>query len=161
MKFSARTTLVPTATTRLPRARVGLSRTLEQMALAGLMHDLGQFAFPEQGHALGHHFVEHLGAEAAPDHEDIEGPAATGQTLGRADAPFVKSRTGFSIGGVAPVAHAGDCVTLIDRELFRFDVIWAAAGHPNGVFPLSPAQGRERIARSRRRDTHAHTQPKG
>ncbi len=59
-------------------------------------------------------------------------------SLGRADAEFVKAKTGFSIGGVSPVAHATPPVTLIDRELFRFDVVWAAAGHPNGVFPLSP-----------------------
>ncbi len=60
--------------------------------------------------------------------------------LGRADAAFVKARTGFSIGGVAPLGHLTDTVTLIDRELFRFDRIWAAAGHPNGVFALSPQQ---------------------
>jgi len=60
--------------------------------------------------------------------------------IGRADADFVKARTGFTIGGVSPVAHAQPPVTLIDRELFRFDVVWAAAGHPNGVFALSPAQ---------------------
>ncbi|CAM3764610.1 YbaK/EbsC family protein [Paracidovorax anthurii] len=58
--------------------------------------------------------------------------------VGRADADFVKARTGFSIGGVSPVAHAHPPVTLIDRELFRFDEIWAAAGHPHGVFPLRP-----------------------
>jgi prolyl-tRNA editing enzyme YbaK/EbsC (Cys-tRNA(Pro) deacylase) len=58
--------------------------------------------------------------------------------LGRADAAFVKSSTGFSIGGVAPLAHRTDTMTLIDRELFRFEQIWAAAGHPNGVFLLSP-----------------------
>ena len=63
--------------------------------------------------------------------------ALVGKT-GRADAEFVKARTGFSIGGVSPVGHATPPVTLIDRELFRFDVIWAAAGHPHGVFPLSP-----------------------
>ncbi len=56
----------------------------------------------------------------------------------RADADFVKAKTGFTIGGVSPVAHANKPVTLIDRELFRFDVIWAAAGHPNGVFQLAP-----------------------
>jgi prolyl-tRNA editing enzyme YbaK/EbsC (Cys-tRNA(Pro) deacylase) len=60
--------------------------------------------------------------------------------LGRADADFVKARTGFTIGGVSPLAHASPPVTLIDRELFRFAEIWAAAGHPNGVFRLSPAQ---------------------
>lgn len=59
--------------------------------------------------------------------------------VGRADADFVKSRTGFSIGGISPVAHATPPVTLIDQDLLRFDVVWAAAGHPNGVFPLHPS----------------------
>ena len=58
--------------------------------------------------------------------------------LGRADAAFVKARTGYSIGGVPPIAHATASVTLIDRELFRFQEIWAAAGHPHSVFKLSP-----------------------
>lgn len=65
--------------------------------------------------------------------------AAITGALGRADAAFVKASTGFSIGGVAPLAHAPTApVTLIDRELFRFDEIWAAAGHPNGVFRMQP-----------------------
>ncbi len=59
-------------------------------------------------------------------------------TTGRANAEFVKTKTGFSIGGVSPLAHATPAVTLIDRELFRFEEIWAAAGHPNAVFKLSP-----------------------
>lgn len=67
---------------------------------------------------------------------------AEGQKLGRADAEFVKASTGFSIGGVSPVAHASALgsspVLLVDRELFRFEVIWAAAGHPHGVFRLAP-----------------------
>jgi prolyl-tRNA editing enzyme YbaK/EbsC (Cys-tRNA(Pro) deacylase) len=70
--------------------------------------------------------------------------AAITGPLKRADASFVKEGTGFSIGGVAPLAHATPAgrtlVTLIDRELFRFDTVWAAAGHPNGVFPLSPQE---------------------
>jgi prolyl-tRNA editing enzyme YbaK/EbsC (Cys-tRNA(Pro) deacylase) len=65
-----------------------------------------------------------------------------GQKLGRADADFVKASTGFSIGGVSPLAHVGTHssppVLLVDRELFRFEVIWAAAGHPHGVFRLAP-----------------------
>ena len=65
-----------------------------------------------------------------------EGPAG----LGRADADFVKARTGFSIGGVSPLGHATPAVMLIDRELFRFDIVWAAAGHPNGVFAATPQQ---------------------
>lgn len=58
--------------------------------------------------------------------------------VGRADADFVKARTGFTIGGVSPVGFVVKPVLLIDRELFRFDEVWAAAGHPNGVFRLSP-----------------------
>ena len=63
--------------------------------------------------------------------------ALVGKT-GRADAAFVKDKTGFTIGGVAPVAHAVTPVTLIDRDLFRFDQVWAAAGHPHSVFELAP-----------------------
>ncbi|MBS0444765.1 MAG: YbaK/EbsC family protein [Proteobacteria bacterium] len=66
--------------------------------------------------------------------------AALVGALGRADADFVKLKTGYTIGGVAPLAHATPPVTLIDRELFRFDEIWAAAGHPNGVFRMTPDQ---------------------
>jgi prolyl-tRNA editing enzyme YbaK/EbsC (Cys-tRNA(Pro) deacylase) len=66
--------------------------------------------------------------------------AAIVGAIGRADAGFVKTRTGFTIGGVSPVAHLEAPVLLIDRELFRFDEIWAAAGHPHGVFRLSPAE---------------------
>lgn len=69
--------------------------------------------------------------------------AIVGKT-GRADAEFVKAKTGFSIGGVSPVGHAEAPVTLIDRELFRFAEIWAAAGHPHGVFKLMP-QDLERL----------------
>ena len=58
--------------------------------------------------------------------------------IGRADADCVKSHTGFSIGGVSPVAHLNPPVTLLDQDLWRFDEIWAAAGHPHGVFRLLP-----------------------
>lgn len=66
--------------------------------------------------------------------------AARVGAIGRADASFVRARTGFAIGGVSPIAHADKPVTLIDEALFRFDEIWAAAGHPHGVFRLSPDQ---------------------
>jgi prolyl-tRNA editing enzyme YbaK/EbsC (Cys-tRNA(Pro) deacylase) len=66
--------------------------------------------------------------------------AAITGALGRADADFVKARTGFTIGGVAPVGHSEAPVMLLDRELLRFDCLWAAAGHPNGVFRLTPQQ---------------------
>lgn len=69
---------------------------------------------------------------------DVTKVAAQVGELARADAAFVKASTGFAIGGVSPVGHAQPCVALIDRELFRFDAIWAAAGHPHAVFPLQP-----------------------
>lgn len=71
---------------------------------------------------------------------DVEKVAGLLGPVGRADADFVKASTGFTIGGVSPVGHLSPLVMLIDRELLRFDEIWAAAGHPNGVFKLSPAQ---------------------
>lgn len=60
--------------------------------------------------------------------------------VGRADAAFVKASTGFSIGGVSPVGHLQPPVLLLDQDLFRFDVVWAAAGHPRSVFAVSPAE---------------------
>ncbi|MES2632149.1 MAG: YbaK/EbsC family protein [Pseudomonadota bacterium] len=72
------------------------------------------------------------------DEKKVEALVGNGGKLGRADADFVKSKTGYSIGGVSPVAHPQPPVTLIDRELFRFEEIWAAAGHPHGVFKLRP-----------------------
>lgn len=65
--------------------------------------------------------------------------AALGEKIGRADATFVRERTGFAIGGVPPVAHAEPVITLIDQDLSRFDRIWAAAGTPNAVFALTYA----------------------
>jgi len=58
--------------------------------------------------------------------------------IGRADADFVKAQTGFTIGGVSPVAHLNPPITLLDQDLWRFADIWAAAGHPHGVFCLQP-----------------------
>ncbi len=61
-----------------------------------------------------------------------------GAKLGRADADFVKAKTGFAIGGVSPIAHATAVVSLMDRELFRYATVWAAAGHPHAVFEVTP-----------------------
>ncbi|MBC7993342.1 MAG: YbaK/EbsC family protein [Rhizobacter sp.] len=71
---------------------------------------------------------------------DVDKVAGLTGPVGRADADFVKASTGFTIGGVSPVGHVTPPVMLIDRELLRFEEIWAAAGHPNGVFKLSPTQ---------------------
>ncbi len=66
--------------------------------------------------------------------------AQTGIELTRADADFVREQTGFAIGGVPPVAHAHALVTLLDESLQRHAEIWAAAGTPESVFRMTPAQ---------------------
>lgn len=62
------------------------------------------------------------------------------ETLGKADADFVRRRTGFVIGGVPPLGHTEAISTIVDEELFQFKTIWAAAGHPKAVFELTPGQ---------------------
>ncbi|MBL8567306.1 MAG: YbaK/EbsC family protein [Hyphomicrobiaceae bacterium] len=64
--------------------------------------------------------------------------AEIGQKIGRADADYVRERTGYAIGGVAPFGHSEMPIVLIDRDLLVLDPIWAAAGTPNAVFRLSP-----------------------
>lgn len=63
---------------------------------------------------------------------------ATGIKIGKADAEFVKERVGYAIGGVPPVAHHSDVVTILDPDLKKYRTIWAAAGTPNAVFELNP-----------------------
>lgn len=63
-----------------------------------------------------------------------------GDKVGRADADFVRATTGFAIGGVAPVGHTGPVVIFIDADLRQYPEIWAAAGSPNAVFRLAPAE---------------------
>jgi prolyl-tRNA editing enzyme YbaK/EbsC (Cys-tRNA(Pro) deacylase) len=65
--------------------------------------------------------------------------AAIGERIVRADADFVREKTGFAIGGVPPLGHAEPLTTLIDESLDAFATIWAAAGTPNAVFRLTPA----------------------
>ena len=70
------------------------------------------------------------------DEKKVE--ALLGQRIGRADAQFVRDRTGYAIGGVPPVGHASTPVVLIDSDLKRFAYVWAAAGTPNAVFRIAP-----------------------
>jgi prolyl-tRNA editing enzyme YbaK/EbsC (Cys-tRNA(Pro) deacylase) len=64
------------------------------------------------------------------------------QALGveRARADTVREVTGQAIGGVAPYGHPHHLETLVDEDLMTFDVVWAAAGHPNRVFPIAPVE---------------------
>ncbi len=63
-----------------------------------------------------------------------------GAGIVKADAEFVRSATGFAIGGVPPLGHAAPIETLIDQDLLRFDAIWTAAGTPDTVFSIEPRE---------------------
>ena len=62
-----------------------------------------------------------------------------GEPIEKADANYVREKTGFVIGGVPPVGHAEPILTIIDEDLFELRELWAAAGNPNSVFRLSAA----------------------
>lgn len=75
------------------------------------------------------------GANRVNEHAVAE---VLGEPLAKADAEFVHTRTGFVIGGVAPIGHAEPPVTFIDEDLLQHSEIWAAAGTPNALFKLTP-----------------------
>lgn len=61
-----------------------------------------------------------------------------GEPIARADAEFVRNVSGYAIGGVPPLGHTLSPTTIIDRTLLDYNQIWAAAGTPNALFPLTP-----------------------
>jgi prolyl-tRNA editing enzyme YbaK/EbsC (Cys-tRNA(Pro) deacylase) len=63
-----------------------------------------------------------------------------GERIGRAEPEFVRSATGFAIGGVPPAGHAQAMETYLDEDLLQYDTVWAAAGTPNAVFELTPGE---------------------
>ena len=65
--------------------------------------------------------------------------AVTPGVLDKANAAFVREVTGFAIGGVPPMAHAQEMTVFIDEDLMAEETLWAAAGTPNSMFPLTPA----------------------
>lgn len=66
--------------------------------------------------------------------------ALAGGETGKADAETVRSATGYSIGGVPPFGHSSDLPVFMDSDLERYGVVWAAAGRPDAVFPISPSR---------------------
>lgn len=70
------------------------------------------------------------------DEERISG--LLGEDVAKADAAFVREKTGFAIGGVPPLGHAEEPVTILDEDLLEQDEVWAAAGHTHVVFGLDP-----------------------
>ena len=65
---------------------------------------------------------------------------AAGEKVRKADADFVRSATGFAIGGVAPLGHPQPIATFVDQDLAGLERLWAAAGTPNALFELSPEE---------------------
>jgi prolyl-tRNA editing enzyme YbaK/EbsC (Cys-tRNA(Pro) deacylase) len=59
--------------------------------------------------------------------------------IGKADAESVRQATGYAIGGVPPIGFPRPIPTFVDRDLLQYDVVWAAAGTPRHVFPITPA----------------------
>jgi prolyl-tRNA editing enzyme YbaK/EbsC (Cys-tRNA(Pro) deacylase) len=66
-----------------------------------------------------------------------------GETIGKADANFVRQHTGFAVGGVPPLGHSEPIRTFIDEDLLQYAQIWAAAGTPFAVFRLTPTELQE------------------
>jgi prolyl-tRNA editing enzyme YbaK/EbsC (Cys-tRNA(Pro) deacylase) len=71
--------------------------------------------------------------------EEARLAAATGATeTRRATGREAREATGFAIGGVPPFGHGGPMRVVVDRDLLVHDVVWAAAGLPDAVFPIAP-----------------------
>lgn len=68
-----------------------------------------------------------------------------GEALQRSDAQYVRDVTGFAIGGIPPLGHASPLATYMDQDLLGYEIVWAAAGTPESVFPVSPADLREKV----------------
>jgi len=66
--------------------------------------------------------------------------AHLGKVLKKADADFVKEKTGYTIGGVPPFGYEIQPQTFIDEDLLKYKEIWAAAGTNNTVFKTSPEE---------------------
>ena len=66
--------------------------------------------------------------------------ALVGAEVTMADPKFVRAVTGFAIGGIPPLGHAQPIEVLIERRLLAQPALWAAAGHPNSLFPLTPQE---------------------
>jgi prolyl-tRNA editing enzyme YbaK/EbsC (Cys-tRNA(Pro) deacylase) len=61
------------------------------------------------------------------------------EPVAKANADYVRQRTGYAIGGVPPVGHVQSLTCVVDKDLLQYEQIWAAAGTPRAVFRLTPA----------------------
>lgn len=69
--------------------------------------------------------------------------AVAGEPVAKADAETARAATGYAIGGVPPFGHATDVPVYMDRDLFGYGAVWAAAGRPDSVFEIQPERLRE------------------
>jgi prolyl-tRNA editing enzyme YbaK/EbsC (Cys-tRNA(Pro) deacylase) len=141
------------------RKQTGLERFRERMAAQGLEIDVREMGdsthtAEEAARAVGcdvAQIVKSLVFEAdgAPLLVLTSGPvrvdtelvgAAIGAVVGKADARAVKQVTGYSIGGVPPLAHDTAVRTLMDETLLSQPELWAAAGSATAVFRIAPAE---------------------
>ncbi len=124
---------IATQVTEMPAS----TRTASDAAM-GVGCDIGQiveslvFKSSETGEPL---LVLVSGADRVDEARLAE---VAGGKVERADAGFVRSRTGFAIGGVPPLGHSEAISTYVDERLLAYEVVWAAAGTPNAVFPVNP-----------------------
>lgn len=117
---------MPDSTRTAPEAAAAVGCALDQIVKSIVMQrqdDGGVVLFLTAG-----------GRQVCPD----RAAALAGAPLGRADAAAVRARTGFAIGGVAPVGHVAPPATFLDPRLLDFAVVWAAAGTPRHVFAIAP-----------------------
>jgi prolyl-tRNA editing enzyme YbaK/EbsC (Cys-tRNA(Pro) deacylase) len=143
-----------TEATPLPRAAQRVADALRSRGHAGAIRLLGESArsAAEAADALGvdqRQIVKSLvfrglrsgrpilalvGGTSRVDPKLLENHV--GEPVERAEADWVRERTGFAIGGVPPVGHSEDLRTVADAELVELAQLWAAAGTPHAVFPL-------------------------
>lgn len=121
-----------------PRRLDDSTRTAEQAATAcGVTLDqiVKSIIFRAAGSERHVLFLTAGGNRVDPD----KAAALAGTPLVKADAASVRAVTGFAIGGVAPLGHLTPIDAWLDPRLLDFEQVWAAAGTPHHVFPVSPA----------------------
>lgn len=115
-----------------------VSAKTSQMAAAAVGVSVAQIAkslvFTSNGNAV---LVIASGANRV---DELKLERLTGGKIRKADAETVKEATGFTIGGVPPVGHVAPLPTFIDRDLLQHELVYAAAGLPECLFPLTPEE---------------------
>jgi prolyl-tRNA editing enzyme YbaK/EbsC (Cys-tRNA(Pro) deacylase) len=140
----------------MSKSMARVRRALEEAGLAADIHALGEARTAAQAAAVAGCAIDQIaksiifaGLETGRavlfltaggnQVEPARASAVAGEALGKAGADLIRAQTGFAIGGVAPVGHLTPIRAYMDPRLMEFDVIWAAAGTPQHIFPITPA----------------------